>query len=384
MAGMEFMDDIPFKDVLFNGLVRDDHGRKMSKSLGNGIDPLEMIDLYSADAVRFTLVMLSSEGQDINLSRKNFEMGRNFSNKIWNAYRFLNINLDTINPNFEEFSSNFELVDKWILSRYFRTVDEMSKQLDTFRINDALNSVYHFFWHDYCDWYLEMIKQRLYQNTESVQKDTALSVASFIMKGCMELLHPFVPFITEEIWQAFKQDGEKSVVTSKWPEIKKHLLDKESEQSISLLQDVVSAIRNLRIELKVPVGKKIAVFIKAGNAEWEKIHLNENHVQALAKVEKLSRVDRSFDKADAGTAVIRNIEIFIPMADLVDKEKERERLNKEFERLSRLETALKTKLNNKNFLEKAPENVIEKERSKLKNIQENLEKVKENYEKFKD
>jgi len=382
MAGMEFMDDIPFKDVLFNGVVRDDHGKKMSKSLGNGIDPLEMIDQHSADAVRFTLVMLSSEGQDINLARKNFEMGRNFSNKIWNAYRFLNMNLETINTGFEQFRDHFETADKWILSRYFKTVDEATRHIETFRINDALNSIYHFFWHDYCDWYLEMIKQRLYQEEKGAAKETALSVASFIMKGSMELLHPFVPFISEEIWQTFRNNDENSVVTSAWPEVKKNYIDPATEKDIDVLQDVVGAIRNLRVEMNVPVGKKIAVFLEAEDSLWNKIQENEKHIQTLAKVSKISRLDAAFDKSDAGTAVTSKIEIFIPMADLVDKEKEKIRLNKELERLSGLEKSLNAKLENKNFLERAPEQVIEKERNKLQNIRENLEKVKESYEKY--
>jgi len=204
MSGLEFMNDIPFQNVFFNGIVRDEKGRKMSKSLGNGIDPLEMVNQYSADAVRFTLIMISAEGQDLNVSPKSFESGRNFSNKIWNAFRFLSMNLEDYSTDFNYFKDNFELADRWILSRYNSAIKNVHNNLDQFRLHDALESIYHFFWGDYCDWYLEVIKPRLYKPLKKDDKTTALRVASFIMKGCMELLHPFVPFITEEVWQNFK------------------------------------------------------------------------------------------------------------------------------------------------------------------------------------
>ncbi len=383
MAGMEFMDEVPFKDVLFNGIVRDEHGRKMSKSLGNGIDPLEMIDQYSADAVRFTLVMLSSEGQDINLSRKSFEMGRNFSNKIWNAFRFLNMNLEGIETDIDKYVTHLETADQWILSRYFKTVEEANRNIENFRINDSLNAVYHFFWHDYCDWYLEMIKQRLYKPADPDEKRTVLAVATFIMKSSMELLHPFMPFITEEIWQSLKSETEESVVIEPWPRGDARFIDDKAEKEMELIQEIVGAIRNLRVEMNVPVGKKINVHFDAETGVWEKIENNKEHIHTLAKTQQLYRVTNLFDKTDAGTTVVQGVEIFIPMADLVDKAKERERLKKELDRLSGLEQGLLNKLANKNFLEKAPEKVVVNEKAKLNNIQENLNKVRENYEKFK-
>ncbi|MGD9899194.1 MAG: valine--tRNA ligase [Calditrichaceae bacterium] len=382
MAGLEVMDDVPFRDVVLNGIVRDANGRKMSKSLGNGIDPLEMIDLYSADAVRFTLIMLSSEGQDINLDRKNFEMGRNFSNKIWNAFRFLDMNIEKPDTNVSVYQDNFELADKWILSRFYQAVENTSRNLDQFRINDSLNSIYHFFWHDYCDWYLELIKPRLYKEDAEKDKNTALAVASFVMKGSMELLHPFVPFITEEIWQKLSDDDEQSIVISPWPESTAQMRDVSAEEKMDIIQEAIGSIRNLRAEMNVPLGKTIHVFVNGTAEAWRIIKENGLYFNSLAKVETIEKIPDNFDKNDAGTVVVKGIEFFIPMADLIDREKEKIRLEKELGRLTGLEKALNGKLQNKNFLEKAPEKVVLAEKEKLKNIQENLAKVKSNYEKF--
>lgn len=382
MAGLEFIGDIPFKHVYFNGIIRDDHGRKMSKSLGNGIDPLEMIEKYSADAVRFTIIKMSSEGNDINISNKSFEMGRNFSNKIWNAFRFLALNLeDKISTDISVFKENYTLEDRWIISRFNKTVNSVTARMDDYKIGDALDEIYHFFWHEYCDWYLEMIKKRLYQAQREDEKKTALTIASFIMKGSMELLHPFIPFITEEIWQYFEEDGE-SVLLSPWPQADARLFDEQAEEALSLLQEAISGIRNLRAEMDVPPAKKVHLFVAADEAKAAIITANAEHFAALCKVENIRPADGSFDRSDAGTVVVGNMELFIPMTDLIDLDKERERLQKELQRLEGLEKAILGKLNNNNFVEKAPAPVVQKERDKLENIRQNLEKVRKNYEKF--
>lgn len=383
MAGLEFMDEIPFKDVLFNGVIRDEFGRKMSKSLGNGIDPLEMIDKFSADAVRFTLIMLSSEGQGINLAEKHFEMGRNFSNKIWNAFRFLSMHLEEAQSDFSAYRQHLAMEDRWILSRFQKAITETTRNMDNFRVNDALNSIYHFFWHDFCDWYLEMIKDRLYQKDNVNSKEAALRVACYIMKGSMELLHPFIPFITEEIWQNLKDDSEASVVVSRWPEADSQWEDETVESQVELLQEAISGLRNLRAEMNVPPSKRIPVKVQARDDQWRLIHENTRYFEALAKVDQIAPVDHTLDKAEAGTLVVKNIELFIPVADLIDKKKERQRLEKEMKRLQGLEASILKKLENPNFLNKAPGDVVQAEKNKLENIRENLEKVKANYEKFK-
>ncbi len=363
MAGLEFMGDIPFHHVYFNGIVRDELGRKMSKSLGNGIDPLEMIEQYSADAVRFTLIMLSSEGQDINLGERSFEMGRNFSNKIWNAFRFLAMNAkDGWETEIEKYKEHFTLEDRWILSRYQKAILHTTQGIENFRVNDSLNSVYHFFWDDYCDWYLEMIKKRLYHAENEIERKTALAVAAHIMKGVMNLLHPFIPFITEEIWQNLKAKDEESIVISSWPEVKEELIDESVEEKMRFIQESIGSIRNLRAEMNVAPGQKIKVHYKADGEIERLIRQSYDHFAALAKIEELTPVPEDFAREEAGTVVVQSIEYFIPLREALDLEKEKERLEKELKRLEGLEKSCLAKLNNQNFLQKAPEKVIETER----------------------
>jgi len=383
MSGLEFMDDIPFDTVFFNGIVRDEQGRKMSKSLGNGIDPLEMIDKYSADAVRFTLIMLSAEGQDLNLGPKSFEVGRNFSNKVWNAFRFLSMNLeDDYSTDFEPYRKNFELADRWILSRYNAAVASMHKNLEQFRFHDALEAVYHFFWGEYCDWYLEMIKTRLYKPQKPEDKVVARRVASYIMKGSMELLHPFVPFISEEIWQRFRSGDEESIVISDMPQADAAMNDAEADRQMAFLQEAIGALRNVRTEMNVPPGKPMSLVLEMDDQRRKLISENAQHFEALARVEKILGDGASFDRDDAAAAVVQGAQLFVPLEGLIDKEKERARLEKELQRLQGLVSGIEKKLANKNFVEKAPQQVVENEREKLESIRENLAKVKENYEKF--
>ncbi|MCD6377163.1 MAG: valine--tRNA ligase [Caldisericaceae bacterium] len=383
MAGLEFMGDIPFKHVYFNGIVRDEQGRKMSKSLGNGIDPLDMIEQYSADAVRFTLIMLSSEGQDINLGERSFEMGRNFSNKIWNAFRFLAMNAEQQwDTDFQKYEDYFTLEDRWILSRLQRAIQNTTQGIENFRVNDSLNAIYHFFWDEYCDWYLEMIKRRLYHAEKEEEKKTALAIATYLMKTSMELLHPFIPFITEEIWQNLRKEGEESIVISAWPEVNEPLINEQVEEDLRFVQEAIGAIRNLRAEMNVAPGQKINVFYLASPQRSALIEASKPHFQALAKIETISPLPEQFDRAEAGVVVVQSTEFFIPLREALDLDKEKERLEKEIKRLEGLEKASLAKLSNQNFLQKAPQKVVQAERDKLASIQENLTKVRKNYEKL--
>lgn len=383
MAGLEFMGDIPFKDVLLNGIIRDESGRKMSKSLGNGIDPLEMIEKFSADAVRFTVVMLSSEGQDINLSKNHFEMGRNFSNKIWNAFRFLNMHLEEIDCEFTKYRSHFELSDLWIISRFQKTIKELNSNLDRFKVNEGLNAVYHFFWHDYCDWYLELIKKRLYNEDDEVNRNTALAVASFIMKKTMNLLHPYIPFITEEVWQRFKCGDESSIVIADWPKVNEDLINEKAEQDLVWLQNAISAIRNLRAEMNVPPGKMAPLYIRAKAEKQELINNAFSYFNSLAKVESISDYNKKLDDMVKATVVVEDTELFVPLADLIDIEVEKNRLSKEIERLEGINKGITAKLQNKNFVDRAPENIVKNEKEKLHNNDEKLEKLIDNLNRLK-
>ena len=379
MAGLEFTGNIPFHDVLFNGIVRDEFGRKMSKSLGNGIDPLEMVNQFSADAVRFTLIILSSEGQDINLAINHFEMGRNFSNKIWNAYRFLSMNLDQIDTRFEKYRNQFELADHWILSSFHKVVAKINTALENFRVNESLDTLYHFFWHEYCDWYLELIKPRLYQKENAAKRQTALCIASYIMKQTMSLLHPYMPFISEEIWQTLKETDEESVVISPWPVEQPEFRNETAEKEMSFLQNVIGTIRNIRAEMNVPPGKTAHLIVRAEQKIKDFFKQNSVSFLNLAKIDSISEYAPESVKGATVTAVIDGTEIFMPLADLIDLDKERQRLSKEILRLEGLHKSMSAKLSNEKFLNQAPPEIVKNEQEKLTNINQNLEKIKKNY-----
>ena len=381
MAGLEFMEEIPFQDVLLNGIVRDELGKKMSKSLGNGIDPLEMIEQYSADAVRFTLIMLSSEGQDLNLSVKNFEMGRNFSNKIWNAYRFLSMHLKNSDPDFGKYENHFELADQWILSSFQRTIKETESQLERFRVNESLNLIYQFFWHDYCDWYLELIKKRLYADKSDSRK-AAISIAAYIMKETMSIMHPFIPFITEEVWQAFKNRGDNSIVIHPWPVVLSKYLNESVEKEMIFLQSIIGTIRNIRAEMNVPPGRDAALYVRSDETVMKTIIRDQEYFRSLAKIGNIYPYSPELEQTVTATAVVEGTELFIPLADLIDVEKEKSRLQKEIKRLEGLNKSISAKLSNQNFISKAPEKVVKGEKAKLAQIQESLQKVTNHYKKL--
>ncbi len=383
MAGMEFMNDIPFHSVYFNGIIRDQIGRKMSKSLGNGIDPLDIIDKYSADAMRFTLIMLGSEGQDINLAESSFDMGRNFSNKIWNAYRYLALNLEEPIDNYQDYSENFELADQWILSRLQHTIEDVTLNLEKFRINDSLSAVYHFFWHEYCDWYLELIKPRLLAEGNEKEKTVARSIAVHVMKTCMNLLHPYTPFISEEIWYRLKNDSEPSSVVSEWPQANSSIVNKNAEAEMSFIQNLISAVRNIRSEMNVPPGSYAELKFKSSNNSYiEQVNRNSHAIMNLAKVKTIKHIDAYKLVASAAVAVDEELELFVPLAGLIDLEVEKNRLSKEIGRLDKQVEGLSKKLRNEQYLQKAPENVVQQDRDKLKNFTEKLEKLKANLNLF--
>jgi valyl-tRNA synthetase len=379
MAGMEFLKKIPFADVYLNGIIRDHLGRKMSKSLGNGIDPLDIIAKYSADAMRFTLIMLSSEGQDINLSESHFEMGRNFSNKIWNAYRFLALNLERPATNYQDYQSYYQLADRWILSRLQETVELVGKNLDTYRINDSLSAVYHFFWHEFCDWYLELIKSRLAVGSPAMEKDTARTIAVHVMKTCMSLLHPFVPFITEEIWSRLKTPTENSLVVSDWPSLEPEFIDHQAEKEMEFIQQVISAVRNIRSEMNVPPGSMADLKYKTTSDKIVNLlEKQAGYIHSLARIKGMEKISAQQKVSAAAVAVVDEVELFVPLAGLIDLELEKTRLTKEIGRLEGQVNGLNQKLQNQQYLVKAPEAVVKQDQEKLKNFSEKLEKLRAN------
>jgi len=380
MAGIEFMGDIPFSDVYINGTVRDEIGRKMSKSLGNGIDPLMMIGKYSADAVRFSLMMLASEGQDINLSESRFEMGRNFSNKIWNAYRLLA--LKTGEPAAGQETVDVaglpeeELADRWIKSRYYRTVRTVTEGLEQYHLHEAINAIYNFFWRDYCDWYLELIKGRI-GNGEDSAVSVAEDLATGIMKGSMLLLHPFMPFITEEIWHSFDRQEAGSIMIATWPGRQDDVIDRDAEAGMELIQETINAIRNIRGEMNVSPGKGVNVVLKVPDEQTAR--LLDEHRRYLAALARTDQVEISSDPAipqPAARAFLPGIEIHVPLAGLIDIGKEEERLKKELSRVEAEIEAQDKKLSNEKFLSRAPEHVVKMTREKREELGRKSEKLK--------
>ncbi len=401
MAGIEFMGDIPFRNIYLHGIVRDAQGRKMSKSLGNGIDPLDMIAQYSADAVRLSLLMLSSEGADINLAERDFEIGRNFTNKIWNAYRFLAINLDesivhAANPDTIDAArqqNRLELADRWILSRYNQAVQRLTAALDEFHFHEAIDAVYGFFWKEYCDWYLEIIKPRL-NGDDAEAKKTALVIATFVMKNTMKLLHPFAPFISEAIWrgEGYARQGStgslalgrheaESIMTAAWPDVLLGFDDKQAEAQFTLLQEMIGAIRNMRGEMNIPPGKTAEILIAGGDGQDPAIITqHESYFEHLARTRAV-KYDRHLARPkQAASAVVKDFEIYLPLADLIDVNVERNRLEKERQRLEKLLEDLNRRLYSQDFVSKAPQQVVERERQKKSDFETSLKKIVANME----
>ncbi len=385
MAGLEFMGDVPFRDVYFNGLIRDAQGRKMSKTLGNGIDPLAMVEKYSADAVRFSLLMLTSEGQDINLAESNFEIGRNFSNKLWNAFRFLALSYaaeeipDLLqDQDYLRHPDQLQLADRWILSRLHQTIEKVTVALNEFHFNEAVDNLYSFFWREYCDWYLELIKPRLYGQDASARK-FALSIGIYVLRHLMKLLHPFIPFITEEIWQSVKLPQEPDLIVSEWPVPDKKYLNDTAELNLLLIQQIIGAIRNIRGEMNVPPQKQAHVLISSSSEEQlQLIRSNQIYITTLARLAGLELGKNLAKPRFAASAVVADVEIFMPLEGLIDFEVEKKRLSKEITRLEQQIQAIRKKLDNQDFIAKAPTEVIDREKQKINDFQTSLVKLQTN------
>jgi len=376
MAGLEFTGDIPYHTVYITGMIKDELGRWMSKSLGNGIDPMDMVNQYGADAVRCSLILLNTEGQDIKLSPTRFEMGRNFANKLWNAGRFLQMQgeLKGIEP------ADVDLADKWIYSRFQKLCAAVDDNMNRYRVNDALTAIYDFTWHEYCDWYLELIKPRLYGKDEA-GRETALVLALDVYQGILKLLHPFMPFITEELSQAVCQRGSAKtglLIKSDYPKKEDKWVNESAEAKMVFLMKVISAIRNLRSEMNVPP-MKMGEIILFGDAE--KTAFVKNRLEYLTTLAKVDRVLAGGEKPrPAASAVVEGVEIFLPLGDLIDVPAELYRLNKEMQRIESRLNGIRQKLENEQFLQRANPQVIENEREKLKSSEEALAKIKANME----
>jgi len=385
MLGLEFMKDVPFREVYIHALIRDEQGAKMSKSKGNVIDPLVMMDQYGTDALRFTLAMLASQGRDIILSEKRIEGYRTFCNKIWNATRYILMNLGNNFVERQIGTEGLEHFDKWILHRLNETMRATQAALAEYKFNDAAHAIYSFWWHEFCDWYIELTKQRVYSSEaeSETSSETAKQVLFHILKKSIRILHPFMPFITEEIWNKIKGASEGLVIVSDWPAAREEFdFYAESEETL-LFQQIVYWIRNIRGEMNIPPDKRAPVIFKTNDpAIATIINREEQHIRALAKVDTIT-IDPGY--APAGTdasAVMTNMEIYVPLMDLIDFAKERARINKEIEKARGELERVEKKLSNENFTNRAPADVIEKEKIKQGEFKELLSKLEASRSKF--
>ncbi len=376
-SGLEHMDQVPFKHVYIHGLVRDSQGRKMSKSLGNGIDPLEIVDKYGADALRFTLATGNSPGNDMRFYIERVEASRNFANKIWNASRFVMMNLSIEKCELPE-KDKLHIEDRWILHRYNELVREVTENLEKYELGIAVQKLYDFIWDEFCDWYIEFVKPRFFAEGDSNQ--TAQKVLTYVLSNTLKLLHPFMPFITEEIWQALPHDGE-SIMISDWPKASSKLCDAKAEAEMISIMDAIKGIRNVRNEMNVPPSKKVKLFVVTKEkALFEQVGVFFEKLASASEIEICE--DKTGLPENTVSVVTANAEILLPMDELVDREKEIERLTKEKIKLEGEIKRVEGKLSNKGFTDKAPASVVEEERLKGEKYKAMLDKVLESLEKM--
>ena len=381
MSGYEFMGDAPFKDIYIHGTVRDETGAKMSKSLGNSIDPVEIIDEYGTDALRFSLISITSGGQDVFLSKEKFEIGRNFANKVWNASRFILMNLEDDNQGLPAIDkAGLSFADRWILSRLNRAVESVDTSLENFRFNEAASTAYEFFWHEFCDWYVEMVKPDMTNKSpEGARRKKAVqAILVHCIEDSLKVLHPFMPFVTEEIWQNLPHKGD-SIMVSAWPKADKGMFDDEAEQQMAVAIGVISSIRNIRAELNIPPQKLCNAVIAAGSGKSRKaIDRSLEHIKALSRLGSLEITDKMPRPKASSFAVFGDCEICVPLEGLVDLEAERKKMMSKIGELEKYTGSIEGKLRNRNFTDKAPKEIVEAEKTKLADARVSLDKLKEN------
>ena len=363
MAGLEFMDDIPFKDVYIHGTVRDSKGRKMSKSLGNALDPLEIIEEYGADALRFSLIINS--GQDLYISKEKFEIGRNFANKIWNATRFVLMNYSQDKKAFDLTKdvdlNEMDLPSQWIVSKFQSTLRELNRAIESYRFSEAESLIYDFFWSTYCDWYLEIIKDKL--SKPNVQK-----VAFAILEQSLKMMHPFMPFVTEEIWEHLGI-SDKPVSLESWPQVQKNFINQNIENDMATLMDIVSSIRNLRSQWNIKRHQTINCLFATRDEQAQLIEKNTDTLKILLKIDNLEIRDSIEEVKDAAFGIVKKIKFCLPLGNLIDITEEKKRILAQIEEQKKASTGINKRLQNENFVKKAPKDVVAKEKERLESLE---------------
>ncbi len=373
MAGIEFMGKEPFKEVYIHGIVRDERGAKMSKSLGNAVDPLDIIDEYGADALRYGIISITAEGQDVYASKEKFEVGRNFANKIWNAARYtlMNLNLKAKPSKSLPKPSELNPIDRWILSRLNQTILQVTDSLNRSRFNEAISVLYDFFWHQFCDWYLELVKPGI--TTKETQ-----SVLHTVLENSLKLLHPFMPFITEEIWQKLPHEGE-SIMISAWPKADKKYIDREVEIETSLILNEIQAIRNVRSAWQINPKESVTVAIKATrDRELKILKSYSSYIVLMAKVSSLTVGKNIARPKESAVANIGRVETYVVLSGLIDVAVERQRIEAALTDVQNLMHGLKARLKNEDFLKKAPKDIVDKEIKKAEELENRKKRLEEN------
>jgi len=376
IAGYEFRDEKPFSNVYYTGIVRDSQRRKMSKSLGNSPDPIKLMEKYGTDGVRVGMLFSSPAGNDLLFEEQLCEQGRNFANKIWNAFRFLTMNKEESAEYSTELSIDEDnLVDRWMLSRLHETIDAINKDFENFRINEALHKIYSLIWDDFCDWYIELIKA---DEPGANIPPERLSCGFNFFEELMKLLHPFMPFITEEVWQHIRpREVDEAMIVAHWPEFDEASVSEDDRTLFEKIQRIISAIRNIRAEFNLSPNDEIELMINARDEQTEKALLENEWI-----FRKLQSIDTFKVKTDlkkpetSASAVIEGTEVYIPLKGLIDLDKERERIEKEINRLEGFLKSVEGKLNNDGFVNNAPEDVVERERDKREDTKTNLKKLR--------
>ncbi len=380
MMGLHLRNEIPFKKVFFHPIIKDAKGQKMSKSKGNVIDPLEMKEEYGMDALRFTLAALTAKGKEMRLAKDDIEGYRRFLNKLWNAARFTLMNLKEFNLSAPApKKTELALEDRWILSRLHRVIAQTRESLENYDFNLASKGLYDFVWHDFCDWYLELVKPRFYENADPSAKHSAQYVLHRTLTDILKLLHPFIPFITEEIFQKLPGRETESIMISEFPTALKTWMDESSEKKMQAIQSLITAIRTMRAEMNIPPQKMAKALIKIEDKSIQKLVKEyELFFKELAQTEELT-VGAQIERPKASPRMVLEFgEVFLPLEGLIDITKEKARLRQEMEQARKLLDGTLRKLNNEEFLEKAPAEIIEKEKGKAQEFKEKLERLEQN------
>ncbi|OIO39257.1 MAG: valine--tRNA ligase, partial [Candidatus Omnitrophica bacterium CG1_02_49_16] len=373
MSGFEFMGKEPFKQIYIHGIVRDETGAKMSKSLGNAVDPINIIDDFGADALRFAVISITSEGQDVFASKEKLEVGRNFSNKIWNAARFAIMNMSLKSEDLKKAPkiSALNPVDRWIMSRLNQTIVEVGKSLDTLRFNEAAATLYDFFWHQFCDWYLEFAKPNI------TSKETQW-VLYTVLNDSLKLLHPFMPFITEEIWQKIPHEGD-SIMVNAWPKSNKKWLDKKTEAEVSLIISEIQAIRNVRSAWQINPKDPVSAVVKASrDKELGILKKYSSYIAQMARISALQIGKNLVRPKESAVANIGRVETYVVLSGLIDIRMERQRIELALSDVEKMMKNLEGRLRNTDFINKAPKDIVDKERRKAKELENRKKRLEEN------